>query len=178
MKPFRMLIGDDAYGDIRCTENSLLLMLVEMKQSLGIKEPLRAERIINGVYSTNQFPIKQFEGADIRVTCDPEEVIYLGNSGNYDWIVSDMDYGDGRTEGGLAVFRGIKASPGIVRAVFTSGDDARKLTRLRDYAKSELGVDYFIAPTLSEIEAEKRMHKTEVLGRTIANHYKITGETK
>jgi hypothetical protein len=168
---FKMLIGDDCYNDNRNAEDHLLLMLVEMKKYLGIKGPLSDKDIENGFYSTDQFPVQSFSGADIRVVDSVEAMIKEGNSCEYNWIVSDMDYGNGRVEGGLEVFRRITPKQGIIRAIFTSGDDKKKLERMSQEATTKLAVDYFIAPALSQDETEKLLHKTDLLGRTIARHY-------
>ena len=162
---FRMLIGDDSYTTLRTAEDNLLCMFSVMQRTLGVKGPFIDERIVDGWYRTSSFPIPQFSGADIRVVDNVEDMIREGNSGQYHWIVSDLEYGRDRVEGGLEVFEGINKT-GLVKAIFTSSGDKNNLKRLQLQSKA----DYFIAPALSE---DSGSDKVNMLAETIVKHYQI-----
>lgn len=168
MAKLRMLIGDDCFTQNRIAEAHLLGMFVEMKRELGIGGKLVDEGIENGWYKTNDLIIPGFSGVDIRVLDNEEGMIREGNEGTWDWVISDLDYGHGRETGGLRVMRYIPAKSGVIRAIFTSGDDAIKLQR----QKAEAGIDYFIAPSISTNPEDAGLLKADLLGRTIARHYK------
>ena len=164
-KRFRMLIGDDAYTDSMIEKCHLINTLVSLNENLGIKQPIMEESISDGWYRTDEFP--NYAGADIRVVDNIESMVNEANSSEWDFIVSDLQYSERRL-GGIEVIKGIKPTNKSIKAIFTSGDNKKELEAVREQAK-RLGVNYFVCPTL---ETSQYSHKTELLGKVLADYLK------
>lgn len=166
-KMFRMLIGDDSFTETRDVECSLLLILDGMKSVTGID--FLKGNIKNSIYRCREFPIRGFNGAEIRVANSVQEMIRYGGE-KYNWIATDLNYGQGYETGGIEVLEALKDNHAI-KAVFTSEDDPRILEKLTIY-----GADYIVSPRIQHLS----LGKTRLLGRVIGEHYQIRhgGEIK
>ena len=177
MSRLRMLIGDDSYVDHRTVEDSFLCMFSSMKKELGINDgKLVDERVIDGWYKTNFSPSPLFDGTDIRVVDNVESMISEGNTGEYHWIISDLEYGRDRPEGGLEVFRRVNGQAKSYRphkVIFTSSDDKSKLERI----DREHLVHFLVAPTIQGEGDKGEGDKAELLGKLIGRVYR-PGESK
>lgn len=160
-RKFRMLIGDDSYVDKRTASNALCLMMCGMAD-ITKTHVLEGEFVNDTDYFTPEFPLGEFEGAEIRAVSSVNEMTREA-SGNYDWIVTDMNYGPGYEDGGRYVLANpeIRQNPAM-KVVFTSESNPRTLEGL---AKS--GANIVVSPILMN----SREHKLTLLGRAIAGYY-------
>jgi hypothetical protein len=160
-RTFRMLIGDDSYNDIRTASNALSLILYGMVESTN-GSCMEGEFVNEKDYVAEEFPIKGFDRAEIRAVSSVEEMLEE-SCGNYDWIVTDMNYGPGYETGGKDVLKNQQVRKNrAVKAVFTSEDNPRVLEEL-----AHMGADVVVSPAL----IKSKDHKVMLLGRAIAEYY-------
>jgi hypothetical protein len=161
-RPFKMLIGDDSYTDRSKTNNALSLILCGMAEVTGTGSILEGEFLNATDYVTPEFPIPGFNGAEIKAVSSVAEMVREA-SADYDFIATDMDYGDGYETGGRDVLRDPTVRRNLAKKViFTSEDNPRVLEELVN-----MGADIVISPTLMK----SRELKVTLLGRAIAEYY-------
>lgn len=179
-RPFRLLIGDDSFDEPSVVGGHMALILCGMRDIALGKVNLSTSKFRDGVYRVDAMPMERFQGFEARVLDDWNALIEEGSTrgGEYDWIVSDLDYSYRKGEEGITAMRNIPQYPGVVRAIFTSGTDRRRLRILKGIAEGTL-VDYFIAPALGGCRLSGDgvvLTKPVALGRTIARHYPEGGQ--
>jgi hypothetical protein len=163
MKPkFKMLIGDDAFEDERTAEGMISGLLYSMANCQTPRAEYQTGRIENGIYRTDIFPSPSFSGAEIKTAYNLDSMV-RESQGQWDWIVSDLDYGWDRWEEGMDIMAKIK-NPDAVTAIFTSNNNITDLLRLEEQAN----VRYFIAPALI---GDERRSKVDLLAETMVKHY-------
>jgi hypothetical protein len=157
----KVLIGDDSFADQRTAKSALCLMLCGIA-TVNDTYCVEGNFVNDKDYVVSEFPDKKFSGAEIRVVSTVEDMI-KESTGNYDWIITDMNYGHGQETGGKTVLAhsDVKKNP-AVKAIFTSEDDPKILKAL-----SQMGADIVVAPSLSKTYE----HKTELLGKAIGEYY-------
>lgn len=160
-----MLIGDDCFVEKRNFMNHVSIMMCSMMNSnskIANYKLEMGELDEQWIYVCKKFPLIGFDSAEIQVASSVDEMIRLSND-SYDWIVTDLDYGEYYREGGMTIIRAIKDIKAI-KAIFTSARKKQDISCL-DNLKN---LDYIVAPCLSEGSFKL---KSELLGETIAKHY-------
>ena len=161
-KTFKMLIGDDTFVRERTVMNTLTMIISSISSFTKIKYS-RSELNEQEIYICEQFPLPGFDRAEIKVVSNIDDMIKQAND-SYDWIVTDLDYGAGYSDGGRIIINNI-VNVDAVKAIFTA---VRTKEKMPYYLDDLENVDYIIAPCLS---GEKFKSKSELLGETIAKHY-------
>ena len=155
MKEFKILIGDDAFTDGGMVEDIMLAILNGI--SFVTKIPFIEGKIIDGVYYCKNFPLPQFDEAKIIFVDNVKAMTIEAKKDNFDWIVTDLNYGQGYEMGGVQVANGLIDNSAIT-ALFTSD-----FIKDMDAVKA-VNFDCVISQTGAT-------SKTVLLGQTIGKHY-------
>ena len=155
MKEFKMLIGDDAFTDDGTVEDIILNILKGI--SSVTKIPFTEGSIIDGIYCCKNFPLPQSDEAKITFANSVEGMIAEAKKDNFDWIVTDLNYGPGYEMGGVQVANGLVNNSAIT-ALFTS-----------DFIKDMDAVKFVNFDCV--ISQNAATSKTVLLGQTIGKYY-------
>ena len=163
-KTLDILIGDDVFTSPGAIKSALFLTLIEMwgcsgkeqKQSITLPQE-------NGLYICKYTPFGEDSQIRVKAISNVEDMITEFKT-PYDWIITDLNYGEGNENGGIEI---VKALPqnlkdNSVLAVCTSENNPRLLKALR-----ELNIDYVVSPKLMQYDGTK----FELLGKVMAEHY-------
>jgi len=164
-KSLDILLGDDGFTSVGSIKSDLLLTFVSLWKNSGKSQekPITISREEN-LYTCEYAPLEDFSQINVRVVPTVEEMIEESIKGNYDWIVTDMNYGSGREMGCVQVINSIpeEVRDKAITAVWTNEDNPRMRSTL-----DELEIDYIISPKLAGYSGTK----AELFGKTIAEHY-------
>lgn len=163
-KRYTVLIGDDAAASSYGLDLFSTVLALWDYSSEERKEKIRKDEE-GDLIVFNHVPFGEGSSLAFRVVSTVEEMIEEGKK-PYDWKVTDMNYGNGRYEGGNEVVHALLPFKriGEILAICTSESDRSLLERTQ-----QLGIDYLINPKLAGFEG----HKLELLGKVMAEHYKI-----
>jgi hypothetical protein len=171
MKKLEILIGDDCFADLSTAKSAISNMFVAMAETANYREafPIRIEQEDNIYVGRNIVPY----ASEIRVTAvkSVAEMISEAQNGNYDIIITDLEYGQfGGESGGIDVIDNVTSNATI--ALCTSSTNKKLLTDLRSR------VDILAAPELEEnYSLLLGGGKFGLVGEKLSKHY-VVSETR
>lgn len=163
-KTLNFLIGDDGFTSRGAVKSDLLLIFSNFwKHSMEKQEKPITISLEEGIYTCRYLPFGEVSQIKVRAIPTVEGMIEEAKN-NYDWIITDLNYGPGHEEGGIRVIHSL--SPNIkensILAIWTNEDNPESVKKL-----NELGVNYIVSPKLIKYNGTK----AELLGKIIAEHY-------
>jgi len=154
MKEYKFLIGDDAFEAPGIARSAIANMLLAMWDASGKQRPGPVR--LNQEADTYVCDVTSLD-APIRVETAKTVVETIAKaSEQYDWVVTDLRYGDAEPMGGVRVINAIKHLKNPVKAVCTS-NDPKTLEGIADS-----GADYVVTASTNKFSA---------LGKVIMEHY-------
>lgn len=159
----RILIADDSFEDPKAARIAVQNMMVGLWDSSGKKQPapikIHDDDYRDDTYISTPVPFDSASSMHVEVASSIDSAIAKARS-QWDWIISDLNYGEGFELGGLKVIEAVRKYERPVKAICTSTDITHDLEAIKG-----VGVDYTVS------SRGRLDDKFTLLGKTISHHY-------